>query len=46
MTAPYRFNVIRWATTIRFRVRVPSEAAYPYARGTSKTIRLRVLPRR
>jgi len=42
----YRFKIIRRATTIKFRVRAAREAAFPYARGTSRTVRVRVLPGR
>lgn len=38
----YRFTKTRRTTTYRFRALVPAEQAFPYARGTSKTVKVRV----
>lgn len=43
-SAPYRFARTYRLTTYRFRARSRREAAYPYALGYSKTIRVRVRP--
>jgi hypothetical protein len=43
--ASYRFvNPVSRSRVLRFRVRVPREAAYPYQRATSSARRLRLLP--
>jgi hypothetical protein len=38
----YRFTATQGVTRYRFRVRVPREAGYPYAAGTSKSVRVTV----
>ena len=39
---PYRFARTRGIQRYRFRVELPPEAGYPFAAGTSKSIRIRV----
>jgi hypothetical protein len=38
----YRFTATQGVTRYRFRVRIPREAGYPYAAGTSKPVRVTV----
>ena len=38
----YTFSRTSRPRTFRFRVRAPREAAYPYATGNSRTVRVRV----
>lgn len=40
----YRFKATTRSRTFRFRVRAPSETAFPYERGTSRTLKVRVRP--
>jgi hypothetical protein len=40
---PYRFEAVRGRVTFRFRARVRREAGYPYARGKSHLVRVRVV---
>lgn len=39
---PYRFARTRGAQSYRFRAKLPSEAGYPFAAGTSKSVKVRV----
>ena len=43
--ASYRFKTTRRTTTFSFRARAPRESAFPYARGTSKVVKVRVRAR-
>ncbi len=41
----YRFTRTFRPTTFRFRVRAPKESAFPFERATSKSVKVRVIPR-